>query len=368
MTDIVSDTSGGLTWPRLVAVVGVLVLGGVVTGFVAATDSSSAPSATEIVDGVEQRYDTAESYTSVVTVNATYENETDTVERSARVRVQYRHPDNYRVEVLGPEEYEGTVAATNGSVAWVGRDVGTTLVRPLNESQQDLLATANLSAAIDRLRENATISKRGTATIDGTETYVLDIRPNNESYDVNATVWVDTDDYRIHKMQTRGTKDGQTVSTTMQVESTSFGVSIHESTFQPPQDRTVVLASLNRTTYDTLDAASDAVSFPVAMPDPPAGFTAGEAVVSQQGEDTTVVATYENETTTLLVVQSERNPLARLTDEPDAETVDLGNQTASYTRMRDTGVVYWRADGRTYGVAGDLSRDDLTAVAASMTE
>ena len=366
MTDIINDLNGSLTVPRLAAVVAVLVLGGVVTGFVTGSAQETAPSATGILDRAEQRYETAESYSSVVSLNATYNNGTEPVQRSAKVRVQYRQPDSYRMELLAPTQYNGTVAATNGSVAWVAGGTGTAVVESLNASHQDMLADANVSAAIDRLKENATISKHNTTTVDGNRMYVLSVAPENESYDASAMVWIDADDYRVHKITTEGEKDGTRLSATMRVESTQFDVSIHESTFQPPEDRTVVFASLNRTEYDSLDAARTAVDFPVATPTLPAGFTAGEIVVSTQDEQSTVVASYENETASVHVVQSERNPLPQFDDEVDTETVELDTVTASYARLRDTGAVYWQTDNRTYGVTGDHSKTVLVDVAASI--
>jgi outer membrane lipoprotein-sorting protein len=364
VTDASDSGLRGLVSVRLVAIVSVLLLAGVGVGM--AFTAPAEPTADGIVTGVEERYDDADSYVGTVEISATYENESGTYDRSATARVQSLAPDRHRVEVLAPERYNGTVAATNGSAVWVARGAGTAAVQPLNATQQDWLSRANVSAAVDRLRENATVEKTGTATVDGHETYVLAVTPDNESYDANATVYVDTDDYRVRKVEAVASHDGETVRTTMHFRDFTFGVDIHESTFQPPTDRSVVVASLDRTSYDSLDAAAADLNFSVATPTVPADFAADRVVVSRYGEDATLTSTYTNGSDTIAVIQSERNPLSRL--DTDGETVTVGSVEATYVEVRDAGVVFWEADGRTYAVAGSVDRSTLVGVADSVAE
>lgn len=356
------DANGrGVTWPRFLAVAAVVVLAGVAAGVVL---DPAEPGADEIVDGVEERYDGADSYTGVVVVEATYDNGTDTVERTARVRVQYKDPGKYRVDGLGPEKLNGTVAATNGSVAWASGPGTTPVVESLTSNQTELVEQVNVSAALDRLQEDATISKRTTTTLDGEETYVLDVVPKNESYTANATVWVDTDDYRVHKIEAVGAKDGKTLRTTMRFESFDFGVSIHDSTFKPPADRAVVSASLDRTEYDSLADARANVDMAVETPAVPSDYAVDRVLVSEQGERATLLVTYENESDQLAVVQSERDPLSGV--DTDGESVTLGNATGQYQEISDTGVVYWTTDTGTSAVVGSSDRDTLVSVAQSI--
>jgi outer membrane lipoprotein-sorting protein len=345
-------------------VTSILLLVGAGAGVIFAQPAG--PTTDDVLAGVEDRYDNASSYAGVVEVSATYENETGTYERSGTVQVQYLRPDNHRAEVLAPEEYNGTVAATNGSAVWVARGVGTAAVQPLNATQQDWLARANVSAAVDRLQENASVSLTGTETVAGEETYVLDVTPDNESYDAEATVYVDTDDYRVLKVEAVATHEEKTVSTTMRFRDFTFGVDIHESAFQPPSDRSVVVASLDSTSYDSLDAARADLNFSVATPTLPDGFEEERVVVGRYGEDATLTSTYSNDSATVAVVQSERDPLSKI--DTDAENVTVGDTEAKYLEARDTGVVFWRADGITYAVAGDVDRDTLLGVAASLAD
>jgi outer membrane lipoprotein-sorting protein len=348
----------------MVALTSLLLLVGVGAGVIFAQPAG--PTTDEIVTGVETRYDDADSYAGVVEVAATYENESGAYDRSATVQVQYLAPENHRVEVLAPEKYNGTVAATNGSAVWVARTAGAAAVQPLNATQQDWLSRANVSAAVDRLREDASVDATGTATVGGEETYVLQVTPDNESYDAEATVYVDQDDYRVLKIEAEATRDGETVSTTMRFRDFTFGVDIHESTFQPPSDRSVVVASLDRTSYDSLDEAREDLNFSVATPTLPADFSEERVVVGRYGDDATLTSTYTNGSDTIAVVQSERDPLGKL--DTDAENVTIGDTDAKYLEARDTGVVFWRADGQTYAVAGSVDRATLLAVGESIAD
>ena len=364
VTETMGSELRGRVSVRLVVVTALLLLVGVGAGVIFAQPAG--PTTDDVLAGVEDRYDNASSYAGVVEVSATYENESGTYHRSGTAQVQYLAPNNHRVEVLAPEEYNGTVAATNGSAVWVARGVGTAAVQPLNATQQDWLARVNVSAAVDRLQENATVSLTGTATVAGEETYVLDVNPNNESYDAEATVYVDTDDYRVRKIEAVASHEAKTVRTTMRFRDFTFGVDIHESTFQPPSDRSVVVASLDRTSYDSLDAARADLNVSVATPTLPADFGEDRVVVGRYGEDATLTSTYTNDSATIAVVQSERDPLSKV--DTDAENVTVGGLDAKYLEARDTGVVFWRADGLTYAVAGDVDRDTLVTVAESLAD
>jgi hypothetical protein len=150
----------------------------------------------------------------------------------------------------------------------------------------------------------------------------------------------------------------------MRFESFQFDVAIDESTFRPPSERRVVSGAFDRTSYDTLAAADEAVEFTVTEPAVPAGFELESAVVGTQGDRATVTGVYANETSEFLVVQSEQNPLARI--DADGESLTVGDETVTVVERGDMTVLYWEADGRTYGVAGSLGQDRLAEIAGPL--
>jgi len=379
-----SDTDRGVLSLRLAAVVAVLLGAGVVLGVAVQPDGTTAPDGDEVLDSTVERYADADSFVGTVAVDVTFENDTDRIERSASARVQYLAPDGYRIDVLAPDRVANTTVATNGSVAWLDGPTGPPVVRSPNASQVERLEALNVSAAVERLDANTSVTNRGTATVDGKETYVLDVeytgatewpdgrwgdeqwqenvsdRPD-EIEDANLTVWVDTDDDRLRKVETVVTGPEGTVTTTMRFESFRFDVAIHESAFQPPTDRRAVSGAFDRTSYDTLADASEAVAFPVSEPAVPDGFELESVAVGTQGDRATVTAAYANGSAEFLVVQSERNPLSRI--DTDGTSLAVGNGTVRVVERGDTRVLFWKDDGRTYGVAGSLSQDRLAEIA-----
>lgn len=382
VTPPASDSDRGILSLRMVAIVAVLLGAGVVVGMAVQPDGTAAPSGEDALDRTAERYADADSFVGTVAVDVTYENETDRIERSARAQVQYLAPDGYRIDVLAPDRVANTTVATNGSVVWLDGPTGPPVVRSPNASQSERLEQVNVTGVVEKLDANTSVENRGTATVDGEETYVLDVEytgstelPDDERYanvsdgldeieDANLTVWVDTDDYRLRKVEAVVTGANGTVTTTMRFESFRFDVAIHESAFQPPTDQQVVSGAFDRTSYDTLAEADAAVDFPVTEPAVPAGFELQSAVVGTQGDRATVTGVYGNGTAEFVVVASEQNPLARF--DTDGESLTVGNETVTVLTQGDTTVLFWEADGRTYGVAGSLGQDRLAEIAAPL--
>jgi outer membrane lipoprotein-sorting protein len=366
----------------MAAVAAVLLGAGVVVGMAVQPDETTAPSGDAILDRTAEQYGEADSFVGTVTVDVTFENETDRVERSARAQVQYLTPDGYRVDGLAPDRIANTTVATNGSVVWFDRPTTPPVVRSPNASQSERLEQVNVTAVVEKLDANVSVTNQGTATVDGEETYALDVEytgptelPDDERYanvsdrlddieETNLTVWVDTDDDRLRKVEAVVTGSEGTVTTTMRFESFQFDVAIDESTFRPPSDRQVVSGAFDRTNYETLAEADQAVDFPVTEPAVPAGFELESAAVGTQGDRATVTGVYANETAEFVAIQSEQNPLARI--DTDGESLSVGDETVTVVERGDMTVLFWEADGRTYGVAGSLGQDQLAEIAQPM--
>ena len=114
----------------------------------------------------------------------------------------------------------------------------------------------------------------------------------------------------------------------------------------------------------TLAEADQAVDFPVTEPAVTAGFELESAAVGTQGDRATVTGVYANETAEFVAIQSEQNPLARI--DTDGESLSVGDETVTVVERGDMTVLFWEADGRTYGVAGSLGQDQLAEIAQPM--
>ena len=325
-----------------------------------------------VVEDVRDRYERAETYTADVTM--TVENESTTVTQN--LSVVTAEPNSSRVTVH--DETGDTVLGTNETVAWVYDEANDTArVYPLdgndstnatgawagnptgnathaNASHDWNAPATNLSTY---LAENVTTTVVGSETIRGTETTVVRLDPTNESHEGTTTLWATDDDRLLRLRVTRGEN-----VTTVDLSNQRFNASVHESTFQPPDDAAVTVAVNER--YDTFEAAQDATDVTLVALDR-RGYEFVEAATVTRGGVTVTTQRYENSetnTTVGLVVTADSLPY----ESENGTQVTVAGENATYVERDGGGFVYWTDDGITRGVAADLSRDALLDIASDV--
>ena len=336
-----------------------LVVGAVVVALVAGGATGTLPFADPdpdgetVLDRVEQRYDSAET----VAGNATVTVENDTATESRTLSFVTADPNRSRVEYRDDHRY---VAGTNGSVAWLyNASSDTVRVREVPEADRSAMPdAANVSDPVD---DNTTARTLRTATVDGQEAYVVAVEPTNESRSWNTTLWVDTDDYRVHRLRTT---DG-TNRTTVAFDDLRFNVTVHDSAFAPPSDADVTVVSRER--YTTFDAAQDATDVSLRRPD---GYEFASAVVVTRAGRTVTVGRYTGDANVTVAATTDDLPYANVTGtatdrtgNATATNVTVAGANATYVALEDRGAVVWRDDGVTRAVVADLDREELVAVA-----
>lgn len=322
-----------------------------------------------VVEDVRDRYESAETYTAEVTVNATNGTATET----RNLSVAYAAPNSSRLTLDG-EDGE-VVYGTNGTVAWVYDEANDTArVYPLNGSASNATDypgapngtawngtdgdnagngthPANVSTYLE---ENVSATVVGSETVRGAETTVVRLEPENESREGTTTLWVDDDDSRLHRLRTTR---GENV-TTVEFRDQHFNASIHESTFRPPTDAAVTVAVNER--YDSFDAAQAGTDLTLRSLDGDYEFV--EAATVTRGGVTVTTQQYahaETNATVALVATADSLPY----DAENGTSVTVDGADATYVERDEGGVVYWTDDGITRGVATDLPREELVALA-----
>lgn len=324
-----------------------------------------------VVEDVRDRYESAETYTAEVTVNATNGTATETQNLS----VAHAAPNSSRLTL---EDEGGDVAyGTNGTVAWVYDEANDTArVYPLNGSAANATdhparnesawngthdagngtRPANLSTY---LAENVSATVVGSETVRDAETTVVRLEPENESREGTTTLWVDDNDDRVHRLRTTR---GENV-TTVEFRDQHFNASIHESTFRPPTDAAVTVAINER--YDSFEDAQAGTDIELRSLDGDYEFV--EAATATRSGVTVTTQQYAESGTNQSVA------LVATADSPpyDAEngtrvTVDGAN--ATYVDRDEGGVVFWTDDGVTRGVAADLPREEVVELAEDVRE
>jgi outer membrane lipoprotein-sorting protein len=368
-----TDERGSLatrTAPLAVGAVVVALLAVVAAGALPAGDTT--PDGDEVLDRVEQRYDSAETLSGDATVTVA----NATKEHSTNVSFVVDRPNSTRLSVThNGSEY---VAGTNGTVAWVYDAANdTAIVRdlPENDSAWNRSAVpynrsgatgnhswaaengtyAHPNASVEAYRdENVSAEVRGTETLEEGETYVVGLEPENESRRGNATLWVDTEDYRVHKVRT---SYGENV-TTVDFDGLQFNASVHESTFKPPDAATVNTVSQER--YGSFEDAQANTDLGLQRLDAE-GYEFAEAVVVTRNGWTVTTQEYTGEANVSVVATEDDVPHSL--NATEGENVTVAGENATYVDRDDGSAVVWETDGVTRAVVGDLPRADLIDLA-----
>lgn len=408
-----TDDSGSLPMRSALVAVGVLAVAlaaAVATGAMPAgsLDGDAHPDGEEVLDRVEQRYESAETLTGEATVTVA----NATAERSETVSFVVDRPN--RTKLSTTHDGSEYAVGTNGSVAWVydgANDTARVWELPENASAWNESATearalagetdwtGNRSeAAGDHtpsgshawngseawngtrsrngtswadwnrsmnvsawLAENVSVDLRETTTVDGAEVHVVGVEPANESYRGEATLWVDTDDYRVHEMRASYGDNRTSVA----FDGVQFNASVHESTFRPPDAASVNTVGQER--YDGFDAAQASTDATLQSLDAE-GYEFDGAVVLTRAGRTVAAQTYTGAANVTVVATGDDLPRMGATggNATDGESVTVAGANATYVERDDGGAVIWNDDGVTRAVVGDLPRDELVALAERM--
>jgi outer membrane lipoprotein-sorting protein len=329
-----------------------LVAAGAATGLPAVTGAQQ-PTGDEILDDVEQRYDEAETVTGTAEVTVTNDSET----KEATVDFATKDPDKFRIagETGDGESFE---AGSNGSVTWfVGEDNSYAREIPAEGEHHEYHENGDHHEMMaGSMGENVDAELVDTTDINGEEAYVVELTPTDEApedhRDMESTLWVSTEDSRV--LQVTASDDSKEV--TAEITETQFDVSIHDSTFEPPEDRVEVTSSETYESFEELEASTD---LPVPSYDD-GEFEEGTHLTSADGE--AVIQQYATDDGEVGIVTA-TGAEDRLSEVEDGERVTVDGEEATAVERDDRTVVFWTEDAVTTGVVVDGSVDDAVAVA-----
>ena len=333
----------------LIAIVGIgLVAAGAATGLPGMAQMDQ-PSGDEILDDVEQRYDDAETLTGTAEVTVSNDSET----KEATVDFAFAEPDQFRFVI--EKDDETSEVGSNGSVVWaVGDDKSFAREIPADsefedrEGPDDFVPDENVSAELV-----------DTTELNGEEAYVVELTPTDEApekyEDVESTIWVAQDDSRVLQVETT---DGDK-ETTVEVTDQQFDVSIHESTFEPPEDRVEVTMTER---YDSFDSLQDATDLDVPEYD---DGEFEEATEYSSADGQAVIQQYATDDGDVQVITA-TGASDYLGEIENGTSVPVDGEDATAVEREDRSVVFWTDDGVTTSVIVEGSVDDATEVAEAI--
>jgi outer membrane lipoprotein-sorting protein len=295
------------------------------------------PTADEILDGVEDRYESADTVVGTAEVVAT--NDSETVSGT----VDYVVADDNRSRLTVTGEDRTVVAGSNGTAAWV-YDPATGLTETVSNESRAEQAETRYTEFRDRYGDNVTVTRVGTESIDGVATYVLKVNSTNESIDTRGRLWVAQDDFTVQKAETTSEKGTVTVRFT----DTRFDVDVHESTFEVPSEDGRTVPGAERESFDSLESARAATELPV--PDLRGSYAFEEAVLASYEDTETATVTYDTDAGEVVVGVTTGDRIGAAADEADGETRTVAGRTVTVVESDRGSAVYWTDGERTTAV------------------
>ena len=334
----------------LIAIVGFgLVAAGAATGLPGVAQMDQ-PSGDEILDDVEQRYDDADTLTGTAEVTVSNDSETE----EATVDFAFAEPDRFRF-IIEKDDTTSEVGS-NGSVVWaVGEDKSFAREIPADEEYDHEQPDDFVPA------EDVEADLVDTTELDGEEAYVVELTPTDEAdekyEDVETTIWVSTEDSRVLQVETT---DGDK-EMTVEVIDQQFDVSIHDSTFEPPEDRVEVTTTESYDSFDDLEASTD-----LDVPEYDDGEFQ-EATEISRADGQAVIQEYATDDGDVQVITA-TGASDRLGDVEEGTSVTVDGEDATAVERDDRSIVFWTDEGVTTGVVVEGSVDDAVSVAEEIRE
>jgi outer membrane lipoprotein-sorting protein len=271
-----------------------------------------------------------------------------------------------RTEMLAPEENAGNVLLINESMT-VRYDADQNVANVLDRSGTDGDYGAR-TTIVSALRNVSRAEYQATETVNGERTYRVRLVPEESASatgDAEITAWLDTETYFPKRVEVTSSGGDMNYSSVIEYRNVSLDPDIPDSRFvlDPPGDAEWTERTTPETeSYDSREALNEAVDLSVPDPDLPDGFEF-ESATAVNGSSQSVYIAYTNGSATL--------QFSKVTEtydgtNADGETVSLGDREGQYRETNGYGIVTWTCDGNTYSVSGQLDRERLIDVAASM--
>ena len=330
----------------LIAIVGIgLVAAGAATGLPGVAQMDQ-PSGDEILDDVEQRYDDADTLTGTAEVTVSNDSETE----EATVDFAFAEPDQFRFVI--EKDDETSEVGSNGSVVWaVGEDKSFAREIPADSEYDDHEGPDDFVPD-----ENVDAELVDTTELDGEEAYVVELTPTDDAdekfEDVESMVWVSTEDSRVLQVETTDGDKEMTVEVTDQ----QFDVSIHESTFEPPEDRVAVTTTESYDSFDDLESSTD-----LDVPSYDDGEFE-EATEVSRADGQAVIQQYATDDGEVQIITA-TGAADRLGEVEDGESVTIDGEEATVVERDGRSVVFWTDNDVTTGVVVEGSVVDAVSIA-----
>lgn len=352
----------------------------------------------ELPDGEEavERFSSVGVYNVTQITETTVDNET----RTTRIEQTLRPATGERYQVAR-QNGTRTVSVSNNTTTWVYRPDREEVTRIIQDDERpQRVGTEQLRALVDSLEtedpegaiapiaplfgatsadegglltetnftdEPMRTQYQGVETVAGRETYVVQLESAPDANrTISQTLYYDVEYFVPLRTEYELTTGDRQIEGEMNTQRTEFSPTVDDSVFEfdPPANATVRTTRLDRfQSYDELERAAESR---VPAPEPPERFEFDSGTLRFEFDSGTLTERgltlrYSDGASTVVVSRSSRNAQG-----VDSEQIEYEGRTYRYSNQYQRNVVSWQCGESRHTVAGNLERDRLLAVGASV--
>ena len=285
----------------------------------------------------------------------------------------YRPGQNTLTYLVGPSNRDGSNGAQTSPYVdiIVAARTNDTISRPTpgvpalprvpNSSNDD-------NASATSRNHRVTVAYNGTETVDGRETYRLEVDPVSPNASLkDQTVWLDTEYLYPLEQRVEFIVDGDRYEYHTIHRNVTFNLKLSPDTFE--LNRTELPDDIEVTAfhaYETRSGLAANVSMPVPDPKLPDGYTLDGATYRSSDPDVVALSykARDDERPIRIWVVEENGTSITASN----ETVRVGEYDATVSEYGDVTRLGWYADGYSYSVSGPVDAETLTRIARSVAE
>ena len=334
--------------------------------------------AEQIAEEYQQKQENIEDYSATVHMTM-YLGEQEITSISS---ISQKMPDKMKVVTIEAEQGEGMVMVSNGKTMWTyNPDQNSVVVMDLESMGGFDASQMDYTDIIQDLLDENDFTLEGIDTIDGRSSYVISVKPNDNTTSglaVDTKAWIDRETWMPIKFEIYDDEGNLMVVTEYNDFEVNIGTTDSEFEFEIPEGAEVV-------TFDdldelipekvTLEEAQELSEYDVLIPSYiPEGYEFEGAIVNNnsqyfgQGQEI-VSITYTKNSESFHISESfyeDETPAIR---EIKGETVDINGyegRLISSEFIEDYASLSWNTENARMMISGHVNPDELIKIAESM--
>lgn len=319
-----------------------------------------------ILEGYREQMDSLETLTVDIQSNATSESYSSASEQTIWVDFE-----NERIRTELDSEYGETITVRNetGTVVY---NVDENTVSSYNYTFDDRYGD---QFGIGTLTNDSEVTYAGTETIDGTETYRLDIEPETQysTGNYNLTLWMDAETYLPVQYEMRSDSERYSYELTQRYTNVTVNETIPDERFTidiPDDAEQPDYSTPEFYSYEDESELRSNTSQSVPDPTIPENYTFESGYVTEGDDYESVTLTYTTDSDESLTVSKRGSSGYDYSDHDQFEEVAVGNQTGYYNEFdygeSNISILVWECGDDQYTTYGSLNESETIGVAESI--